>query len=121
MPNAACFPQTPSPRPNSRNLPSVTCRCYSRASRRSVPFHIRQRVDLADYARHFPLKAQRPTLVLEGLLTGVDNLRHDVILSPKLVTAARAHLSRLIATFGAVQDLTSEFFFLMIRRPPRST
>jgi hypothetical protein len=73
-----------------------------------VPFHIRQRVDLADYARHFALKAERPWLALEGLVPGVDNVRHDVRLSPKLITTARAHISHLICTYGAVKDLAAE-------------
>jgi hypothetical protein len=73
-----------------------------------VPFRIRQRVDLADYARHFALKSCRPTLVLEGLVAGVDNVRHDVLLSPKLVAVARAHVARLIAGYGGVRDLVSE-------------
>ena len=73
-----------------------------------MPFHIRQRVDLGDYARHFALKADRPALTLDGLVAGVDNLRHDVLLSPKLVAAACAHIARLIASYGDVQDLVAE-------------
>ena len=51
------------------------------------------------------LASYTPTLSLEGLSVGVDNLRHDVHLSPKFTDAARAHIARLIARHGDVEGL----------------
>ena len=38
------------------------------------------------------LTSYAPSLSLEGLQVGVDNLRHDVHLSPKFTETARAHV-----------------------------
>jgi hypothetical protein len=46
-----------------------------------------------------------PSLTLEGLQLGIDNLRHDVHLSPKFVEQARHHVARLISKFGNVEGL----------------
>src|SRR5579864_8572164 len=51
------------------------------------------------------LASYTPTLSLEGLTVGVDNLRHDVHLSPKFTETARAHIARLIARHGDVEGL----------------
>jgi len=51
------------------------------------------------------LTSYAPSLSLEGLSVGVDNLRHDVHLSPKFTEAARAHVARLIARHGDVEGL----------------
>jgi hypothetical protein len=51
------------------------------------------------------LTSYTPSLSLEGLLVGVDNLRHDVHLSPKFTETARAHIARLIARHGDVEGL----------------
>jgi hypothetical protein len=51
------------------------------------------------------LSSYSPSLSLEGLLVGVDNLRHDVHLSPKFTETARAHIGRLIARHGDVEGL----------------
>ncbi len=40
---------------------------------------------------------------MQGLQIGIDNLRHDVHLSPKFVEAARSQLARLIAFHGEVE------------------
>jgi len=40
--------------------------------------------------------AATPSIAMEGLAVGVDNLRHDVALSPRLVETARAHVMRVI-------------------------
>jgi len=53
------------------------------------------------------LAASTPFLSLEGLAVGVDNLRHDVLLSPRLADAARAHIARLIARHGELEGLLS--------------
>jgi hypothetical protein len=51
------------------------------------------------------LASYTPSLSLEGLSVGVDNLRHDVHLSPKFTETARAHIARLMARHGDVEGL----------------
>ena len=46
-----------------------------------------------------------PSIALEGLAVGVDNLRHDVALSPALVEGARAQVMRLIVRHGELEGL----------------
>jgi len=46
-----------------------------------------------------------PSLPLEGLQVGVDNLRHDVHLSPKFVEQTRLHIVRLLMRHGDVEGL----------------
>ena len=48
-----------------------------------------------------------PSIGLEGLALGVDNLRHDVSLSPRFVEAARAQMMRLIVRHGELEGLLS--------------
>src|SRR5499427_4944499 len=51
------------------------------------------------------LSASTPYVSLEGLMVGVDNLRHDVVLSPRFVELARAQIARLIARHGELEGL----------------
>ncbi len=51
------------------------------------------------------LAASTPFISLEGISVGVDNLRHDVVLSTKFVELARAHIARLIARHGELEGL----------------
>src|SRR5215472_357618 len=51
------------------------------------------------------LAASTPFVSLEGLTVGVDNLRYDVVLSPRFVDLARAHIARLIARHGELEGL----------------
>ena len=51
------------------------------------------------------LACYKPSLPLIGLQLGVDNLRHDVHLSPRFVEQARLHIARLIARCGDVEGL----------------
>jgi len=51
------------------------------------------------------LAASTPFVALEGLTVGVDNLRYDVVLSPKFVELARAQITRLIARHGELEGL----------------
>jgi class 3 adenylate cyclase len=51
------------------------------------------------------LIAAAPSIALEGLAVGVDNLRHDVVLSPRFVEAARAQVMRLIVRHGELEGL----------------
>jgi class 3 adenylate cyclase len=53
------------------------------------------------------LAASTPFVSLEGLSVGVDNLRHDVVLSPKFVELGRAQIARLIARHGELEGLLS--------------
>src|SRR5580698_11582889 len=46
-----------------------------------------------------------PVLSLEGLQVGVDNLRHDVHLSPKFVEQMRLHIARFLVRHGDVEGL----------------
>ena len=45
------------------------------------------------------------TLALSGLQLGVDNLRYDVFLSPRLTGDLTFHLARYIRRFGEVESL----------------
>jgi hypothetical protein len=51
------------------------------------------------------LVAATPAIAIEGLTVGVDNLRHDVTLSPRFVDAARAQIMRLIVRYGELEGL----------------
>jgi class 3 adenylate cyclase len=53
------------------------------------------------------LAASTPYVSLEGLALGVDNLRHDVVLSARVAEAARAHIARMIARHGELEGLLS--------------
>src|ERR1700689_4355077 len=46
-----------------------------------------------------------PSIALEGPAVGVDNLRHDVAMSPRFVDAARAQITRLIVRHGELEGL----------------
>jgi hypothetical protein len=46
-----------------------------------------------------------PAITLEGLAVGVDNLRHDVSLSPRFVEAARAQIMRLTVRHAELEGL----------------
>jgi class 3 adenylate cyclase len=51
------------------------------------------------------LAASTPFVALEGLSVGVDNLRHDVVLSTRFMESARAQIARLIARHGELEGL----------------
>jgi hypothetical protein len=51
------------------------------------------------------LASYTPRLILEGLAAGVDNLRHDVYLSPGFVEQMRMQIGRLIARHGNVETV----------------
>src|SRR5882724_4788581 len=51
------------------------------------------------------LSSYTPSLSLTGLQLGIDNLRHDVHLSPKFVEQVRLHVARLITRHGTVEGL----------------
>jgi hypothetical protein len=51
------------------------------------------------------LIAATPSIALEGLAVGVDNLRHDVVFSPRFVDATKAQVMRLIVRHGELEGL----------------
>src|SRR5712671_2370210 len=71
------------------------------------PFPFTQRGSLVEHAKHLTLGQATPEITLEGLLTGVDNVRTDVYLSPKFAEIARQHIARLLAKYGNVEDFVS--------------
>lgn len=73
-----------------------------------MAFSFLQRGNVSEYARQLTLSSYEPSLVLEGLITGIDNIRHDVFLSPKFTAAAQLHTFKLIAKHGNVEDLAVE-------------
>jgi class 3 adenylate cyclase len=60
------------------------------------------------------LAAATPSVSLEGISVGVDNLRHDVVLSPRFTELGRAQIARLIARHGELEGL-------LLAESPRST
>src|SRR5260370_30211877 len=84
-----------------------------------MPFPFLQRGILTELARHLSLASDTPAIPLENLVTGIDNLRHDVFLSQKFSDIAQTHISKLIAKAGAVEDLLTEIVG-MDKRPPRA-
>ena len=62
---------------------------------------------LETHARQLNLTSYYPVMTLPGLVHGVDNLRHDVYLSPKFCDEARAYIGALIVRFGDVADVLS--------------
>ena len=48
-----------------------------------------------------------PSLSLEGLQLGIDNLRHDVWLSPNFCKVAGSYIGNLIAKYGNVESVMS--------------
>src|SRR5947209_1697515 len=73
-----------------------------------MSFSFLQRGSLPDYARQLAVTSDEPSLVLEGLVTGIDNLRHDVYLSSKFTEAARQHIFKLVAKHGNVEDMVAD-------------
>ncbi|HEY6307965.1 MAG TPA: hypothetical protein VI488_16060 [Candidatus Angelobacter sp.] len=73
-----------------------------------MAFSFLQRGNPSEHARQLSLTRYEPQLVLENLVTGIDNVRHDVFLSPKFCDAARLHIFKLIAKHGNVEELAAE-------------
>ncbi len=71
-------------------------------------FPFLQRDSLADHARDLSLTTYSPSITLENLLTGVDNVRHDVFLSPRFTEVARLQIAKLLAKYGDVEELVAE-------------
>ena len=84
-----------------------------------MAFSFLQRGGLTESARQLSLTSYVPSLTLEGLVTGIDNVRHDVFLSPRFTETARLHIFRLIAKHGNVDDLIATDPFFTGRSPAR--
>jgi hypothetical protein len=69
------------------------------------PFSIFHRATPAELARQMQLSGYRPEIQLRDLAIGIDNLRHDVFLSPRYVELVRNHTSLLVALHGGIQEL----------------
>ena len=61
--------------------------------------HSAERVESPKLAKY------SPRLALDGLTPGIDNLRHDVYLSPKFVEQMRLQIARLVARHGNVETV----------------
>jgi hypothetical protein len=70
-----------------------------------MAFAFLQRGSLTESARQLSLSGYVPSLVLENLVPGIDNVRHDVFLSAKFMEIVRLHLFKIIARHGGVEDL----------------
>jgi class 3 adenylate cyclase len=57
-----------------------------------------------------------PTISFDGLQTGVDNLRHDVYLSPRFTEQVRRHLTEAIARHGGMEGILDEEAAVSARR-----
>src|SRR4051812_2782024 len=78
-----------------------------------MAFPFLQRENLPELAKQFKLAEYAPEIAVEGLATGVDNIRVDVYLSPKFLDATRAHITKLIGKYGNVEDFLKEDPFAM--------
>src|SRR5215471_14194203 len=54
------------------------------------------------------LRSYSAAVVLEGLQVGIDNVRHDVWLSPIFTRAAGVHIAKLIAKYGNLDRAMAE-------------
>lgn len=69
--------------------------------------------NLPELAKQFKLSQYAPEIALEGLATGIDNIRVDVYLSPRFLESARQHVNKLLAKYGNVEDFLKEDPFSM--------
>ena len=73
-----------------------------------MAFSFLQRGNLADSARQLALSSYVPSIELENLVPGIDNIRHDVFLSSRFTDLARQHIFKLIVKHGNVEELAME-------------
>src|SRR5260370_2478152 len=67
------------------------------------------------------LRAYSPALSLDGLQLGIDNIRHDVWLSPSFTKAAGAHTANLIPKYANVESVISADPTASSTAPPTMT
>jgi len=70
-----------------------------------MAFQFLQRTNLAELTRQLKLVQYVPSFTLERLSPGVDNVRHDVVLSKRFCDKARSHIAHMHAKYGQVEDL----------------
>ena len=70
-----------------------------------MPFQFLHRESLTELARQVSLTGYSPALELSGLMPGIDNVRHDVHLSPLFTQCIQQHIHRMIARYGNVEDV----------------
>jgi hypothetical protein len=73
-----------------------------------MAFSFLQRGSLAESARQLSLSSYVPSVALENLVPGIDNIRHDVFISPRFTEMARSHIFKLVVKHGNVEDLAVE-------------
>lgn len=73
-----------------------------------MPFGFLQRGSLSAHARQVQLSSYEPAIHLDGLVRGVDNIRHDVALSSRFMETARQQIFRLIVKHGRIEALVEE-------------
>jgi hypothetical protein len=73
-----------------------------------MAFGFLQRGSLAEHARQVQLTSYEPSIQLDGLVRGVDNIRFDVALSPRFMETTRQHVLRLITKHGRIEALIEE-------------
>jgi hypothetical protein len=81
------------------------------------PFSLFHRTTPAEHARQMQLTGYRPLLELRDLSIGIDNLRHDVFLSPRYVESVYSHISLLVAFHGEIQELLMPGDSRLFHRP----
>jgi hypothetical protein len=80
-----------------------------------MAFPFLQRGSLSESAQQLSLSSYVPSIVLEGLVAGIDNVRHDVFLSPRFTEVARAQIFKLIVKHGNVEALAAEETMFSVR------
>lgn len=73
-----------------------------------MAFPFLQRGNLSESAQQLSLSSYVPSISLEGLVAGIDNVRHDVFLSPRFTEITRSHIFKLIVKHGNVEALAAE-------------
>jgi hypothetical protein len=73
-----------------------------------MAFSFLQRGNLSESARQLSLSSYVPSITLENLVAGIDNVRHDVFISSRFTETARSHIFKLIVKHGSVEDLAAD-------------
>jgi hypothetical protein len=63
---------------------------------------------LSEQAQQTQLSSYQPSIQLENLVRGVDNIRHDVALSSRFMESTRNHIFRLITRHGQIEPLVED-------------
>src|SRR5690242_431439 len=83
-----------------------------------MAFPFLQRGNLSEAAQQLSLSSYVPSIALEGLVAGIDNVRHDVFLSPRFTEVTRSHIFKLIVKHGNVEALAAEDLGYSVRPMP---